>query len=101
VGSTIGKLNHHRRVHLAGGGQSRVDGTGADAVDRRKREFVRLGVIKKFLHLFAEEDACTKLFAHVMFVWVFVIWIRSMIFTALRGQSQEDSRYRSALGTAD
>ena len=98
VGSTVGKLNHHRRVHLAGGGQSRVDGTGADAVDRRKRELARLGVIEKFLHLFAEEDACTKLFAHVMIVWVVVTWIRRMVFTLLRGESQEGSRYRSNLG---
>ena len=64
LGATVGELDHDGGVHLTRGGQRRVDGTGADAVDSREGKGICLGMVEKLLHLFAEEDACTKLFAH-------------------------------------
>ena len=60
--SAIGELNHHRRIYLSASRQGRIDRVRADAIDRRKRKFVGLGVVEKFFHLIAEENSGPKSF---------------------------------------
>ena len=60
--AAIRELNHRRRVHLAGRGQRRIHGVGADAVDRRQRELVGLGVVQQLLDFIAKEHAGTESF---------------------------------------
>ena len=60
--AAIRELDHRRRIQIARGGESGVDGIGADAIDRRQREVVGLGVIEEFLHFGSEEHAGAKSF---------------------------------------
>ena len=60
--SPVGELNHHRRINLTACRKSRIDCVCANTVDRRKRKFVGLCVVKKFFHFIAEENSGPKSF---------------------------------------
>ncbi len=60
--STIGKLDHHRRIDLSRGRQRSINCVRTDAVDCGKRKFVRLGIVKQLFYFIAEENSGSETF---------------------------------------
>jgi hypothetical protein len=60
--SAIGKLDYRGRIDFPRRRQDRIDRVRANAIHRRERKFVRLGIVKKLLHLITEENSGSKSF---------------------------------------